>query len=93
MLFAAYGRFRTGTDVTRAGLSEVFSSHLQQPFLRIHLAGPLRNAEGEKVGILVLIESPTREAVSSFIASSPFSHAHVYSDVFFEEFSPEVGVI
>lgn len=93
MLNAVHALFRPNTEVSRKELDACVSANLEQPFLTIHLAGPLLDNEGKQTGILMIMEADDIEVVRSFVANSRFQKAGLYESVRIDRFDPEVGTI
>ena len=55
MLFAVSGHFKAGGADTASHIS--FSDHVAQNVCRVHLGGPLYDAAGERIGVLLLVEA------------------------------------
>jgi uncharacterized protein YciI len=91
MLFAVKAHFRPGTEERRASLSAEFSQHIGQPLLHIRLIGALLNGEGQRSGMLMLMEAEGRELVQNFLDQSPFSRERVYDGLEIEELQIEAG--
>ena len=93
MLNAVHALYRPGTEIGRRELDAYFSANLEQPFLTIHLAGPLLDKDGKHTGILMIMEADDIEVVRTFVASSRFQRAGLYESVRIDRFDPEVGTI
>ena len=93
MLHAVHALFRPGTKASRDALEETTSANLEQPFLTIHLAGPLLDKDGNRSGILMIMEADDIETVRTFVANSRYQKAGIYETVRIDRFAPEVGKI
>ena len=93
MLYAVYAHFKPGAEARRDELHPEFNDHLMQDALQIHLGGPLRNEEGGRTGILMIIEAASVELIERFVASSPYTKAGLYESLRIDRFDPEVGWI
>jgi uncharacterized protein YciI len=92
MLYALICRFKSGVEAERDALHEAFGDHLRQPMLHIRLACTIRHAEsGERTGILLLIETDSRQSIDHFLAMSPYSQAGLYEHVAIDEVVIEAG--
>jgi len=91
MLFAVNAHFRPGTEERRAALSGEFSDHIRQPLLHIRLLGALVDGEGQRSGLLMLMEADGQELVRNFLDQSPFSRESVYDRLEIEELQIEAG--
>jgi len=67
------------------------SDFLAQPLIKIHSAGPLRDASGRRAGMMMVFEQEDRKAAEQFVAGSPFLQAHLYVDHRLYEYDNEVG--
>lgn len=91
MLFAAMGFFRAMADTEPANLQEAFNEHLGQGLLRIRLAGPLRDRDGRRVGMMACIEAATFADAERYLHQSPYFKAGLYDRVQVVQFDLEVG--
>jgi uncharacterized protein YciI len=92
VLYSVIARFKPGVEAERDALHEAHSDHLRQPLLHIRLAGTIRNADtGERAGVMLLIESDTREAVDHFLELSPYKAAGLYERIYIDELVIEAG--
>ena len=91
MLYAVKARFRPETAEQRAALSSEFSQHIGQPLLHIRLLGALLDGDGRRSGLLMLMESDSRELVQNFLDQSPFKREDVYEDLAIDELQIEAG--
>jgi len=91
MLFAVNAHFRPGTEERRAALSGEFSQHIGQPLLHIRLIGALLDGNGQRSGVLMLMEADRRELVQNFLDQSPFTRENVYEDLQIDELQIEAG--
>ena len=91
MLFAVMGFFGATADTEPATFQSALSEHLGQPLLQIRLAGPLRDRDGRRVGMMVCIEAETFADAERYLHESPYSKAGLYDRVQVVEFDLEVG--
>ena len=91
MLYAVKARFRPETAEQRAALSSEFSQHIGQPLLHIRLIGALLDGNGQRSGVLMLMEADRRELVQNFLDQSPFTRENVYEDLQIDELQIEAG--
>jgi uncharacterized protein YciI len=91
MLFAIAAYFGPDAEVQRQKIHERYNEHLRQRTDRVHLAGPLFDANGERTGVLLIIEAVDFPAAQEFLRVSPYTEAGLYSRTEVSEFRPEVG--
>ncbi len=91
MLFAVMGFFGATADTEPATLQPALNEHLGQPLLQIRLAGPLRDRDGRRVGMMVCIEAATFADAERYLHESPYFEAGLYDRVQVVEFDLEVG--
>jgi uncharacterized protein len=92
MLYALHAVFKPGAEPT-AALNVEFTTHLMQPVLLIHLAGPLFDDRGAQAGWFMIIHASDEASVGHFVSSSPYAIAGLYESVSINRFEPEVGRI
>jgi uncharacterized protein YciI len=90
MLYAWIGLLKPGTDVPLP-VQQLTSDFLAQPLIAIRSAGPLRDAAGERVGMMMIFEHDSREAAAAFVAGSPYLQADLYDTHALYEYGNEVG--
>jgi uncharacterized protein YciI len=95
MLFAVIARFHQGAEAGRDELHEQFNAHIAQqgPELRIRLGGSLRNAEGARTGLMMLIEAACPENVTRFLQASPYTAAVLYEATSMDVIELEIGSV
>ena len=95
MLFVATGRFRKDAEAEHDKIHEQFSDHLTQhgPELRIRLGGSLRDADGKRTGVMLLIEAAGPENVQRFIEASPYAIAGLYESTSLDLVDLEIGTM
>jgi uncharacterized protein YciI len=91
MLFAVTGMLKPDAEAKLPGLQEAFNEHLAQPFRRIRLAGPLRGADGHRLGFMALIEAENFGQAEAYLHQSPLFRAELYERVDVAEYEVEVG--
>ena len=91
MLFAVSGHFRAGGADTASHIS--FSDHVAQNVCRVHLGGPLYDAAGERIGVLLLVEAKDFAEADAYLRSSPYALAGLYDRTTVSELRTEVGTI
>jgi uncharacterized protein YciI len=91
MLFSVVCHYKPGAAARTAETAAAFTSHLEQPLMGIRLAGPLRNAKGEKTGFMAIVEAQSFAEADNFLKSSPNVDAGLYERVEVEQLEPEMG--
>ena len=92
MLYSVIARFKPGVDAEREALHAAFGDHLRQPLLHIRLVAQIRHPEtGERLGVLLLMESDDRKAIDHFLELSPYRAAGLYERIEIDELLIEAG--
>jgi uncharacterized protein YciI len=91
MLFALIGLLKPDVRQEQLPDSDAVNEHLAQPFRRTHLAGFLRHDDGNRAGLMMLIEADTFAEAEGFLRQSPFFKADLYERVEVLEYTLEVG--
>ena len=91
MLYAWIAYLKPGAEPIAPGVREQASDFLGQPLMKIHSAGPLRQASGEPTGMMIVFEDEIREAAERFVASSPYLKAGLYKNHQLFEYMNEIG--
>jgi uncharacterized protein YciI len=91
MLFLMIGLLKPNVNAIPQDVEQLTNDFIGQPLVAIRTAGVLRNAAGERVGMMILIELEDQAAAEQFMCESPFLQADLYKDVKVLGFTPEVG--
>ena len=91
MLFALIGYLKPGIGPVPPSVQVMGGDFLGQPFIKIHSAGPLRDAAGNRAGMLMIFESESREAAEAFAKGSPYIDAGLVDDHRLYEYANEAG--
>ena len=83
--------FLKSADPIDPSIQQQIGEFLQQPYIPIETAGPLRNANGERAGYLVIFDADNRAAAEALVRESPLRAAGLYSEFHLFEFQNEVG--
>ena len=62
-----------------------------RPAIKIHSAGPLRDASAKRAGMMIIFEHENREAAEQFVKDSPYLQAGLYEDYKLYEYENEAG--
>ena len=86
MYFAVIGMDKPGVAQTRSevqgSLIAYLRDHPDHPDVTVHNGGPMLAEDGESiVGMLWVIEAPSREAAQAFAMDSPFARAELLADL------------
>ncbi len=79
MMFVWIG-FLKSTDPIDQGIQEQITEFLQQPYIPIKAAGPLRNERGERKGYMMIFEADDHAAAEALVSNSPVREAGLYSE-------------
>jgi len=91
VLYAITAHFRPGAEPTRQAIHEQYNEHLQQRHPHVRLAGPLRDEEGNRIGVLILLDADDRAQAERFTQASPYTRADLYERVEIASLDIEVG--
>ena len=91
MLFAWMGFLRTDAGPVPQDVQQQTNDFLQQPFIRIHSVGPLRDESGRRAGMMMVFEVEDHAAAEALVANSPYLTAGLYEDHRLYEYANEVG--
>ena len=91
MLYAWMGFLRSGAELVPQSVQQLTTEFLAQPSIDIHYAGPLRDAAGNRAGMMMIFEHESREAAETFVSDSPYLRADLYEDYRLYEYVNEVG--
>ena len=86
MYFVVIGKDKPGVAQTRSDLQDSFIAYLRDhpdhPEVTLHEGGPMLAEDGESiVGLLLVVEAPSREAAQAFAMDSPFGRADIFADL------------
>ena len=91
MLYAWIGFLKPDADPVPETVQQLSTDFLAQPLIKIHSAGPLRDADGRRAGMMMIFEHDSREGAEKFVADSPYLKADLYEDHRLYEYVNEVG--
>ena len=91
MLYLVTARFRPGVEAQHEALSEAFGDHMRQPLLRIRLVGALRDEQGRREGLLMMMEAEDRPQLDHFLELSPYRQAGLYRSIDVDVLQIEAG--
>jgi uncharacterized protein YciI len=91
VIFVIHGILKQPVPPRDAAFEAALNAHFAQPQLRIVNAGYLRDAEGEQVGVMALIETEDLARAQAFLEDSPFHTGGFYDSVHLAEYDVEVG--
>ena len=86
MYFAVIATDKQGVAEKRSGLQDSFIAYLRDhpdhPDVTVHEGGPMLADDGESiVGLLLVVDAPSREAAQAFATGSPFGTAGIFADL------------
>jgi uncharacterized protein YciI len=91
MLYALIAFLKPGATPIPESVQVETTDFLGQPMIKIHSAGPLRDASGKRIGMMMVFEEETREAAEKLALESPYRKAGLFEDYHVYEFANEVG--
>ncbi len=86
MYFVVFVTDKPGVEHRRGDLQDAFSGYLRSradhPDVTVHHGGPTLADDGVgTVGLLMVVEAPSRDAVQAFLDGSPFGKADIFADI------------
>ena len=90
MMFVSLGFLKERTEPDQQVQRET-SDFLQQPYMPIRAAGPLRDRDGRRAAMMMVFEADTMEAAEALAEQSPFMRAGLYDRHEIFEYQNEVG--
>ena len=85
------GRVQTGSELQGAFI-DYLRNHPEHPGVVVHNAGPTLADDAETiVGLLLIAEAPSLEAVRAFLADSPYGKADVFAETQFRPWDWRTG--
>jgi hypothetical protein len=91
MLFALIGFLKAGSDPVSPGVQVQTGDFIGQPFIKVHMAGQLKDADGKRAGMMMIFEHENRQSAETFVKSSPYVDAGLIEDIRLFEYANEVG--
>jgi hypothetical protein len=91
MLFVLIGYLKPDADPIPQDVQVQTTDFVGQPFIKVRSAGPLRDAAGKRVGVMMMFEHESRESAERFARESPYSKAGLLEDIQLYEYDDEVG--
>lgn len=91
MLYVLIGFLREAAQAIPQSVQVQTSDFVGQPFIKVHTVGPLRDASGKRVGVMMMFENENREAAEKFARTSPYIRAGLVHDWQLYEYDNEIG--
>jgi uncharacterized protein YciI len=91
MLFVWMGFLKAGAGPVPQAVQQQTSDFLQQPYIKIHSVGPLRDEAGERVAMMMVFEVENRTAAQALVDNSPYLGAGLYERHHLFEYANEAG--
>jgi uncharacterized protein YciI len=91
MLFVWMGFLRPDAEPIPQEVQQQTSDFLQQPYIKIHSVGPLRDESGRRAGMMMMFEVDDRSAAEALVKNSPYLAAGLYETHHLFEYANEVG--
>lgn len=92
MLFLLIGSFKKGAVPIPQNVELLTNDYVGQPLIPIRTAGVLRGADGQRSGMMMLVELPDFAAAKAFMDDSPFRQAGLYQELKLFNYEPEVDL-
>ena len=90
MLFVWLGFLKEGADADQ-NVQQQVTEFLQQPYIRIHSAGALRDQAGRRAAMMMMFDVDDRAAAEALVANSPYLRAGLYETHHLFHYEDEVG--
>lgn len=91
MLYAWMGFLKDPGKPVPQSVQHQTTDFLAQPFIEIRSVGALRDANGDRAGMMMIFEVENREAAEAFVTNSPYLQAGLYDDHRLYAYESEVG--
>jgi hypothetical protein len=91
MVFAWIGFLNPKAGPIPQSVQVQVSDFLSQPLMKIRSAGQLRDAWGNRAGMMMIFDEDSREAAERFVATSPYLKADLFEDHRLYEYATEEG--
>ena len=91
MLYVWMGFLKDAGATIPQDIQQQTTDFLKQPYIGIQNAGPLLDARGRRVGMMMVFDIESRTAVEALVANSPYMKAGLYEDHRLYEFHDEIG--
>lgn len=91
MLYAWMGFLKDPKVPVPQSVQQQTTDFLGQPFIAIRFVGPLRDANGDRAGMMMIFEVEDRNAAEAFVENSPYLQAGLYEDHRLYAYESEVG--
>lgn len=93
MIFAvlAYDYAGDKAGAERKRLAPAHLAHVERVMDRLHVAGPLTDANGQAIGSLLIIEAEDEASARALIESDPYAGAEIWERVEYRPFRAVAG--
>jgi uncharacterized protein YciI len=91
MQFVWIGFLKADAGPVPQDVQQMTNDFLQQPFIKIHSVGPMRDAEGRRAGMMMVFEVDDFAKAEAFVKGSPYLNAGLYETHHLFEYQNEVG--
>jgi uncharacterized protein len=91
MLFVWLGFLKPNAGPVPQSVQQQTNDFLQQPYIKIHSVGPLRDETGRRAAMMMIFEVEDRAAAEALVKTSPYLDAGLYEDHHLFEYHNEVG--
>lgn len=91
MLYVWMGFLKDKSTAIPQDVQQQTTDFLQQPYIGIRNAGPLLDARGRRVGMMMVFDIENRTAAEALVANSPYMQAGLYDDHRLYEYHDEIG--
>ena len=91
MLFAWIGFLKDRSDPVPQAVQQQTNDFLQQPYISIRSVGQLRDARGDRAGMMMIFDVENRTGAEALVKNSPYLNAGLYDEHHLFEYHTEVG--
>lgn len=90
-LYAIITTDKPGSKAVRMGKLKDHLAHIENVLDRIAIAGPMRTADGEFSGSLLVIKAESEADARAFLEQDPYFAADIWSEIRIEAFAGAAG--
>ncbi|HEY7006007.1 MAG TPA: YciI family protein [Sphingomicrobium sp.] len=91
MLYVLLGYLKPNAGPIPQSVQVQTTDFVGQPFIKVRTVGPLRDASGQRVAVMMMFEHESREAAERFAETSPYIQAGILEDHRLYEYDNEIG--
>jgi len=89
--YAIYCRDKADTAEARLVHRDAHFAHVEKHMDRYHVAGPIKDTQGNVTGSLIIVEAQDADAARAFLESDPYYAADIWQTIEIHEFVAAAG--